>query len=233
MHSPALTVANLLTMFLDLVVVAVAWGLYRSGSMGVVRRLGPLVWGVVGLMAMPVLTSVTAAVLGLAAGPFDLEPWVFVVVYGSFAAQACGLLWLLVLRLGVRGRGPTPRQRLAWVGAVSAVVAGAAQLAMALGVAAPGAGSEAVDRAADGVSAVLCLAAAVGSLTLHRREAGFLAVALVASGAITCWSGYLLAIQALGGAVRGSTAAVLGVTLMAGTVVAIVVRQECVVRLEC
>jgi len=232
MQSPTLMIANLVTLVLDTVVIALAWSLVGRLRPRTVRLVAPLVWGATGLMATPVLTYLIVLVTdpALAAGT-DLAPWVYAAVYGSFAAQAAGLLTLLLLRMHQPRTSQHSRRASQTIAMLSSVAVGAWYLRRAAGgplLAGDSAALDPVGRVGAAVTGALALASALSLMMISRSvRSQWMALAWVSSGAMACFSGYLLLIGLLTPQPpHGAPRPLLVATLLSGAIAALTVRRE-------
>lgn len=183
-------------------------------------------------MATPVLTYLVVIVTDTAQVQVrDLALWVYAAVYGSSAAQASGLLALLILRM----HRPRQAQQSQPTGRVVSVLFAVAVAAWHLHDAAGGplltgdpVGLDPIGRVTAAVTGALALASALSLMMMPRSVAsGWVALAWVSSGATACFSAYLLLIGLLSPQQpdAGSRPLLLA-TLVAGSVTAVAVRRE-------
>ena len=254
MQTTTYVVANSITVVLDLVVVALAWVLALAPPRRLLVVLAPLVWGATGLMVTPVLS---AAVIAVAGDPSTerlagdaLYAWVYAVVYVGFAIQGVGIVTLFGVQV-VRAWPWLFARRSARIspilvgGASAGALTGLGFLQLASGVGRVWLGpavAEGAERGSLVVTGVLCVVGALGSVATVRRFGMFAIVcAWLGTGAMVCWSGYILLVAAVDAAVAEGTplpltvlAAVSGVVLVATLAMALqaMSQEHRLIRLE-
>jgi len=220
MSDPSMVALNALTAGMDLVAIAIALAFtHQWGQRVPAWMLLPPMWVATGLLVKFVLAvPVTAVVSALASssapravrGP--VLPWVYVVVYISFAALGIGLIVAFLLYAKVRWgsglRGSTQtfapgatrvvQVPLANTAALMAIAVGLLHLAWAVGIpvglsAQAAARRTAVGALLDGIDAATAFGAAAGVLMMvHRvgQRIPFwlpLAVTWVCAGSLFAW----------------------------------------------
>ncbi|MFC4114573.1 hypothetical protein [Nonomuraea zeae] len=214
MSDPAMVGLNAMTFGMDAVGLVLApafatrWGLRLPAWL----VLLPL-WVGTGLLSVVVATAPVAVAAGGAAvfsgGP--IAPWVYLMVYGGFVGQGCGLIaafalysrerWPAVFttRLDLPFTSATrPLQEVvAWGALLVAGAAGAVRLSWTV--------SEPFAAALqDGFKGLLAIAGAVALLALVRRRAGGpfwrpLVLAWLGSGTLFGWGLYAMIVRSAGG----------------------------------
>jgi hypothetical protein len=249
MGSPKFVVGNVITVLLELVVIALIVQFTTEPGRGwpIWMVLGPI-WVGTGLLA-PVALGVPAGVLAqLIAGgsPIpvgeELQAWVFATVYGGFVAQAVLLLagflvyvrgrwpWVLALKLAdLRGGVTEPVQRLLFVGSsVAALGYGAVHVVWAMWPGELGGDPAAVATVAQQtawlIQGLLGLGAGVGALALTYRQRAAARLPLVAT-----WVGSAFVFSS--GVIGGSNTPISGFVHLVGAVTGVMMATAALLLL--
>ncbi|MER7505855.1 hypothetical protein AB0L05_20040 [Nonomuraea pusilla] len=223
MDDPSMEGLNAMTFGMDAVGLVLALAFTMRWGMRLPAWLVLLpIWVGTGLLSVvaavaPVLVTLTGG-SAFAGGP--IQPWVYMMVYGGFLGQACGLIagfvlyardrWPAVFTTRLDHPFPSPTRPFQTVVAWGSIVVAAPIAAVRFAWAVQGTGGPAAVLQ-HGLKGLLALGAAVALVALVRRRgrgpfARPLALAWLGSGCLFGWGLYAMIIRSVGGPLGGSAA---------------------------